>query len=205
MYHFIIICEFKLELQSGNGYVGSWPLWPWPLTSDLDLLHGPYPGPRWQFLKISWWYDGGNIVKKVWQTDRQTDRRTENTIHWAAWSQLKTIILTNKMKSPLIVTHKKLWYCKERKHNGEVKVDMIFLKFLKLLTIFNWLKYNLRDPRFNNANLRHLIAATGLVILPKLDSNHRFFSPCDLEIWWMTAKNNPAPLLFYFKAFCIIS
>ena len=26
--------------------VGSWPLWPWPLTS-LDLLHGPYPGPRW--------------------------------------------------------------------------------------------------------------------------------------------------------------
>ena len=27
--------------------VGSWPLWPWPLTSDLDLLHGPYSGPRW--------------------------------------------------------------------------------------------------------------------------------------------------------------
>ena len=27
--------------------VGSWPLWPWPLTSDLDLLHGPYPGPMW--------------------------------------------------------------------------------------------------------------------------------------------------------------
>ena len=26
---------------------GSWPLWPWPLTSDLDLLHGPYPGPMW--------------------------------------------------------------------------------------------------------------------------------------------------------------
>ena len=27
--------------------IGSWPLWPWPLTSDLDLLHGPYPGPMW--------------------------------------------------------------------------------------------------------------------------------------------------------------
>ena len=34
----------------------------------------------------------------------------------------------------------------------------------------------------NKANLRDLIAATGLVILLKLDSNHRFFSPCDLEI-----------------------
>ena len=40
----------------------------------------------------------------------------------------------------------------------------------------------------NKANLRDLIAATGLIILLKLDSNHRFFSPCDLEIWWMTSK-----------------
>ena len=37
----------------------------------------------------------------------------------------------------------------------------------------------------NKANLSDLIAANGLVILLKLDSNHRLFSPCDLEIWWM--------------------
>ena len=54
---------------------------------------------------------------------------------------------------------------------------------------------------WNNANLMDLIAATGLVILLKLDSNHQFFSPCDLEIWWMTPKNNPAPVLCYFKLF----
>ena len=107
--------------------------------------------------------------------------------------------------------------------------------------------------RFSNkANLRDLIAATGLVILLKLDSNHRFFShvtlkfdwwprkiighlfyitssfvhhlkplgeyelqllcgnaqfgsklsffvPCDLEIQWMTLKNNRDPLLCYIK------
>ena len=52
---------------------------------------------------------------------------------------------------------------------------------------------------YNKANLRDLIAATGLVILLKLDLNHRFFSPCDLEIWWMTQKNNRAPLLCCFK------
>ena len=51
----------------------------------------------------------------------------------------------------------------------------------------------------NKANLRDLIAATGLVNLLKLDLNRRFFSPCDLEIWWMTLKNNRAPLLYYFK------
>ena len=33
---------------------------------------------------------------------------------------------------------------------------------------------------------------------PKLDSNRRFFSLCDLEIWWMTSKNNRA-LLYYIK------
>ena len=53
----------------------------------------------------------------------------------------------------------------------------------------------------NKANLRDLIAATGLVILLKLDWNRRFFSPCDLEIWWMTPKNNRAPLLCNFKLF----
>ena len=52
---------------------------------------------------------------------------------------------------------------------------------------------------FNKANLRDLIAATGLVILLKFDPNHRFFSPCDLEIWWMTSKNNTEPLLYYIK------
>ena len=51
----------------------------------------------------------------------------------------------------------------------------------------------------NKANLRDLIAATGLVILLKFDPNHRFFSPCDLEIWCMTSKNNRAPLLYYVK------
>ena len=44
-----------------------------------------------------------------------------------------------------------------------------------------------------------MIAATGLVILFKLYSNHRFFSLCDLEIWWMTPKNIRAPLLYYIK------
>ena len=61
--------------------------------------------------------------------------------------------------------------------------------------------YSVTKSFINKANLRDLIAATGLVILLKLDLNRRFFSPCDLEIWWMTPKNNRAPLLCYFKLF----
>ena len=44
-----------------------------------------------------------------------------------------------------------------------------------------------------------LIVAIGLVILFKLDSNHGFFSRCDLEIWWTTSKSNRAPHLYYIK------
>ena len=58
-------------------------LWPWPFawTSLLSLV----------ITSISWWYVGGNMVKKVWRTDRQTEGRKDWTIHGAAWSQLKTI------------------------------------------------------------------------------------------------------------------
>ena len=51
----------------------------------------------------------------------------------------------------------------------------------------------------DKANLRDLIAATGLEMLLKFGPNHQFFSPCDLEIWWMTLKNNGAHLLCCFK------
>ena len=54
---------------------------------------------------------------------------------------------------------------------------------------------------YNKANLRDLIAATGLAILLKLDLNRRFLCPCYLEIWWMTPKNKRASLLCYFKLF----
>ena len=45
----------------------------------------------------------------------------------------------------------------------------------------------------NKANLRELLVATGLVFLLKI-VNHQFFCLCDLGIWWMTSKDNRAPL-----------
>ena len=66
----------------------------------------------------------------------------------------------------------------------------------------NWNEWQaVSHTKYNKANLRDLIAATDLVILLKLDLNRWFFSPCDLEIWWMTQKNNRAPPLCYFKLF----
>ena len=61
-------------------------LWPWPLAWTLpwSLVITPE-----NFMMIRWWEHSQKGV-----TDRQTDRRTdktENTIHRAAWSQLKII------------------------------------------------------------------------------------------------------------------
>ena len=50
VHHFKAICEFKLELQSGNGWIRVWPLWPWHLTltfvMDITLVHG---NNSWKF------------------------------------------------------------------------------------------------------------------------------------------------------------
>ena len=57
-------------------------LWPWPFawTSLLSLVITPE-----NFMMIRWWEHSEKGV-----TDRQTDGRTDWTIHRAAWSQLKT-------------------------------------------------------------------------------------------------------------------
>ena len=57
---FIAICEIKVELRSGNGLIGVWPLWPWPLTSDLDL-----------------WIDNNFVIgNNSWNFQDDTMRRT---------------------------------------------------------------------------------------------------------------------------------
>ena len=53
--------------------------------------------------------------------------------------------------------------------------------------------------QLKQANLRDLIVATGLAILIKLDSNLWLFILYDLEIRWITSKNNRAPLLGHMK------
>ena len=85
-----------------------------------------------------------------------------------------------------------------------INYTVLWAKLLKM-QFWRWPLATILDLRlrtksdYNKANLRDFIAAIGLVILLKLDWNHRFFSPCDLEIWRMTFKNNRAPLLCYFK------
>ena len=89
MHHFIIICEFNWSYSPETVKLGcdlcDLDLWPPTLTFCMDGTS--VTGHN--FIKISWWYDDGNIVKKLWRTDGRTDW----TIHRAAWSQLTRIYI----------------------------------------------------------------------------------------------------------------
>ena len=87
VHHFIAICEFKLELQSGNGQIVFWPLWPWPLTSDLPWTSLLSITPE-NFMMI-WWQEYSEKGVTDWRMDGQTDGLTERGVLRAAWSQLK--------------------------------------------------------------------------------------------------------------------
>ena len=64
-----------------------------------------------------------------------------------------------------------------------VPLDLNELKDACMLSLFYCFSVSGFDT--NKANLRDLIAATGQVILFKLDSNHRFFSHVTLKFdWW---------------------
>ena len=61
MYHFIAICEFKLEIQSGNAQFGSkstifLAVRPWNLIDDLEnqyqalcIISSPYVKSNWSY------------------------------------------------------------------------------------------------------------------------------------------------------------
>ena len=82
-----------------------------------------------------------------------------------------------------------IWACPD--HNSSLNSHMATKWCTKVEVVTYEISWS------HKANLRDLIGGTSLVIFLKLDSNPRFFGLCELEIWWMTLKNNGAPLLYY--------
>ena len=92
VHDFITIHEFKLELRSGNGYIGLWSvtltfdLWRWPFawTSHLSLVITPD-----NFTMIQWWKHSENGVTVGW-TDRLNHSSSclvavKNVVHLNHW------------------------------------------------------------------------------------------------------------------------
>ena len=50
------VCEFELELWSGNSLVGFWPLWPWPRRLDGFVIADGTVGCHNDNLRCHWWW-----------------------------------------------------------------------------------------------------------------------------------------------------
>ena len=75
--------------------MGSWPLWPWPLTLDLDLFHAHHASVNgnnsWKFHDDTM---RGTLSKRCdKRTDGRTDRQAERSVLGAAWSQLTMMMI----------------------------------------------------------------------------------------------------------------
>ena len=169
-------------------------LWPWPFawTSLLSMVLTPD-----NFMMIRWWKHSEKGV-----TDGPTDRRTDRQTDWLTIHR-RLVAAKNIINE---FYHTDL-------HSTSWTVDSMRCCRLvgwKVPTNFEVGKdqCNLHStlPSENKANLRDLIAATGLLILLKWDSNHQLFSPCDLEIWWIIFLEKTLGMLSLLcQALCIVS
>ena len=124
-----------------------------------------------------------NYIIMVWVGTGQFDEFWEGCLQWTC---LRPVTLKRVLNSVTLTFDLWLWP----------------LAWTSLLSMVITLKISwwYDDQNIaNKANLRDLIAATSLVILLRLDSNHWFFSPCDFKIWGKTSKNNRTPLFYYVK------
>ena len=90
-----------------------------------------------------------------------------------------------------------------RKHSIRVKIS----DFLSHVTLKfdGWPWKTIGHPFYAASSYVHNFVAISIFKLElqsgkaQFGSNQWFFVPCDLEIWWMTLKNNRQPLLWCFK------
>ena len=88
------------------------------------------------------------------------------------WAKVDLLLVTSKGTNLFPA-----FWCRKCPFDHQKWIWKLYFKYC----LVNWIHFTWIWMK-NKANLRDLIAATGLVILLKLDLNRRFFSPCDRAI-----------------------
>ena len=142
----------------------------WRSTQGKATKMGIVGGPEFSFIIANFWY--GNFCNHFKYTDRCVAQEVSRRNVWNTCRHHHLITLTGPLWGDSIVMRWIPPHFPEMR-SFDVPCDVSLKKLLKTRQIGGiWLK---------------------------LDSNHRFFSLCDLEIWWMTSKNNMALTLCYVK------
>ena len=197
VHHFVAICVFKRELQSGNTQSGSnstifRAVWPWNLSDDLE--QGKSEG-----------FDS---------CDRPSNLKLDSNHQFFCPCDRKIWWMTLKNNRALLLYYVKLcasfqihWWIQTgftvQKHSIRVEIGDMLSRVTLKFDGWPW------------KTIGHLFYATSSFLkhfLPLVNSNwsyspemtnlgqiRQFLEPCDFEIWRMTLQNNRAPLLCYFK------
>ena len=80
------------------------------------------------------------------------------------------------------------WCCNVSFTLKKKRIHEWSMRRLFIVHLFTVVKFVSYQAFVKKTYLRDLIAASGGVILIELDSNRRFFGPCDLKMWWKTSK-----------------
>ena len=147
-----------------------------------------YRYKRWPVMRALW--QAAHGLRRVdfrkiypnWHQHKLSDYKTDNWQNYHNWTDITIRQYTSALCDCLVN-----WKLYSSDVNS-VRFTFSKISYIKLIEFTG-----------NKANLRDLIAATGLVILLKYGSNCQSFCPWNLEIWRMTLKNNRAPLPHYVK------
>ena len=174
--------------------VGLWPLWPWPFAWWLSWSLVITPE---NFMMILWWEHSQKGVTDR-QTDRQTDGQTENTIHRAAWSQLKLGHLFYTTSS--FVHHfKTIGKFKQELQSGNAQFGSKSVNFFLsrvTLEFDGWPWKTIGHLFYNMSSLVHHFKDMGEFKMElqsgnaQFRSNRWFFFSCDLEFWLDSQSGN---------------
>ena len=118
---------------------------------------------------------------------KRCDRQTENTICRAAWSQLKTIghiyICHMHHFVAIVLLDPEIGQMSLKDNRASIKYFTSVLRHALCIISKPWVNLNWSySPKILNSS-----------------GNEQFFVPRDLEIKWMTLKNNRTPLLYNVK------
>ena len=187
VHHFKAICEFKLELQSGNAQFGSklaifCPVWPWNLRDDLKNNNRvPLPcyfklcaSPEMPNLGKNWLF-----LLQVTLKFERWPWKTIGHLYYATSRFMHHFVGISEFKLNLQSGNAQFWSKSELFVPCDLEIWRMTLKINRAPLLCHFC------ASFHS----HWWTETG-VSLKRLNSGQNlFFYPRDLEIWWKTLKS----------------
>ena len=178
------------------------------------LIGNPVKRFEAYFIKRSQSHDYETRQADYIQTAKCKTTYGKRKVHYTCatkWNHLEETVKTMKSSAfKIAITEQQgksegLDSCGRRSNLNQIGLKSSDFSARLTLKFDGWLRKKYRAPLLHYVKLcassRTSVNSNWSYFPETLNSgqNRRIFVPCDLEIWWMTLKNNRAPLLWYIQ------